>query len=320
MGVTGAGAPEGALPFALRRLRWKQAHARHQWEARQLPPLGTQVGGYRLEALLGEGGQGTVYRARGPGGVCAVKLLPLRLAGPWAWRELEVLRRLRGPGIVALRGQGLWPREAPRFLFLVLEYVRGPTVSAWARKARPGARRVARLVLQLARVLEAVHRAGVVHRDVKGANVLVRAEDGAPVLVDFGVSTYAGALEPPGPLLPPGTPHLRSPEALRFLREHGPGERYVSTAREDLWALGVLLSWLLTGRWPFHAGEPDAVLSLEPVPPRVLNPRVPEALSAVCLRLLAKAPEARYPEAAAVARALEKALAGADSRWDVPLS
>ncbi len=319
MSVAGGGPAERAQPFVLRHLRWKQAHARHQWEARQLPPPGTQVGGYRLEALLGAGGQGTVYRARGPERLEAVKFIPLRLAGPWAWRELEVLRRLQGPGIVALRGHGLWPEEAPRFLYLVLEHVRGPTVSAWARKARPGARRVARLVLRLARVLETVHRAGVVHRDVKAANVLVRAEDGAPVLVDFGVSTYAGAVEPPGMLLPPGTPHVRSPEALRFLRGHGPGERYVSTAREDLWALGVLLSWLLTGLWPFQEGEPEAVLSLEPVPPQVLNPRVPEALGAVCLRLLAKAPEARYPEAAAVAQALERALAGADTRWDVPL-
>ncbi len=168
-----------------------------------------------------------------------------------------------------------------------------------------------------------MHRAGVVHRDVKGANVLVREKDGQPVLVDFGVGTYPGAPEVTLPFMPPGTALYRSPEVIRFRRRTLGDERYPSTPGDDLWALGVLLYWLLTGDYPFQgrdAGDlAEAILRSAPVPPHERNPRVPRALSEVCLRMLEKAREARYPDAEAVAVALEAALAGADASWEVPL-
>ncbi|HZI07311.1 MAG TPA: serine/threonine-protein kinase [Archangium sp.] len=306
------------LPFAWRRLLWRRAACKEEVEAKQLPPLRTLVGGYLLEARRGQGGFGTVYRARSEERLYAVKFIPLRHARTWGTREMEVLLRLKPQGIASLEGHGYWPVHAPRFLYIVTRYVAGRTVSAWARERNPTARQVARLLLELARVLVAVHRAGVVHADVKGANVLVRDEDGEVILVDFGAATYEGA-PPLTTQLPPGTPHYRSPEALRFRRQHRRGESYHSTPGDDLWALGVLLCWLLTGTWPFDVTEPDAALHQEPVPPHERNPRVPEALDAVCLRLLAKTPEARYAEARAVVAALEEALAGADARWDVPL-
>ncbi|WNG13393.1 serine/threonine protein kinase [Cystobacter fuscus] len=305
--------PRGA--FVLRRPRgWRREHVR----ACEFPRPGANVGGYHLEARLGTGGQGSVYRARREGGVFAVKLIPLALARAWGQRELEVMARLKLPGIAALEGHGHWPAVAPRFLFLVTRYVKGRTVYAWARETNPSAREVVEKGRALVGVLEAVHGAGVVHRDVKGDNVLVREEGGEVVLVDFGAASYANAPRLTV-LLPPGTPRYRSPEAMRFLLGHSRGERYESPPGDDLWAFGVLLYWLLTGSWPFEGTEWGAVLHPEPEPPRARNPRVPAALSALCLRLLARTPEERFADAGAVGEALEAARAGAGADWDVPL-
>ncbi|WP_309894053.1 protein kinase domain-containing protein [Archangium sp.] len=290
------------------------------------PALGTRVGGLRLEARLGEGGQGTVYRARRGGRLYAVKVLSLELTER-AWRELEVRLRLRRAGAVKLLGCGLWPDQKPRFLFIVMPYVRGRPLDTWAGTNNPTAREVARLARELARQLARVHRAGVVHRDVKAANVLVRRADGTPVLVDFGLGTYPGAPAITHPLALPGTPLYRSPELLRFRREYGGSERYQARASDDLWALGVLLYWLLTGSHPFDVEEAGAdegtlanvILRGEPEPPHVRNPRVPRALSELCLRMLEKSPEARFPEAEAVGAELEAVLAEADGTWDVAL-
>jgi serine/threonine-protein kinase len=247
----------------------------------------------------------------------------LSLASPdWAWRELEVRLRLRRVGELAVESAGQWPHEAPRYLYLVTPYVRGRPVSDWARWKNPTAREVTRLLREVARQLAAVHAAGVVHRDVKSTNVLVRHGDGGPVLVDFGVSTYVGAPEITGGL--PGTRHYHSPEALRFRRECA-GEHSPARASDDLWALGVVLYWLLTGAYPFDTQVQDAgvlanlILKHEPEPPHVCNPRVPRALSELCLRMLEKRPEARYPDAEAVGSALEAVLAEADPAWDVAL-
>jgi hypothetical protein len=304
-----------AQAFALRRPRGRRGEGAR---ASDFPPPGETVGGYHLEARLGTGGQGSVYRARCEGGLFAVKLIPLALARTWGQRELEVMARLKLSGVAALEGHGHWPAAAPRFLFLVTRYVKGRTLYAWARETNPSAREVVEKGRALVGVLGPVHRAGVVHRDVKGDNVLVRDEGGEVVLVDFGAASYANAPRLTV-LLPPGTPRYRSPEAMRFLLGHSRGERYVSGPGDDLWAFGVLLYWLLTGGWPFEGTGWGAVLHPEPEPPHTSNPRVPAALSALCLRLLATAPEARFVDAEAVGEALEAALAGAGADWEVPL-
>ena len=179
---------------------------------------------------------------------------------------------------------------------------------------------------ELARQVRDIHRAGVVHRDVKASNVLVRDADGGAVLVDFGVGTYLGAPHITHPLALPGTPYYRSPEALRFRREHV-GEFSPARPSDDLWALGVLLYWLLTHSYPFEPRSPledegglaDRILQETPEPPHVRNPRVPRALGELCLRLLDKALVARLPDAGALDAALEALERAADPTWDTPL-
>jgi serine/threonine-protein kinase len=278
-----------------------------------------RVAGFTIEGLLASGSFGTVYRAKRDERTFAIKLVPMEPRGD---REVDALRRVRHPNVVGFHGYGLWPEDAPRFLVLALELVEGRTLDVWMREENPTALElVSQLLRPLANTLAAVHAEGVVHRDVKEANVIMREADGRPVLVDFGAAGYEGA--PRLTMrLPPGTPEYRSPEALRFAREWE-GEPSPCRPGDDLWALGVTLYWLLTRTLPFgdrnDLGMVQAILQRTPEAPHELNPRVPRALGELCLRMLEKTPEARYPDAQALAEALAELEARADGTWDVPL-
>ncbi|WP_369406348.1 serine/threonine protein kinase, partial [Archangium violaceum] len=159
-------------------------------------------------------------------------------------------------------------------------------------------------------------------RDVKEANILVRQKTGEAVLVDFGVAWHPACPTLTKGLFPPGTLPYRAPEAWAYGRAHAgePGAHYRAGRGDDLYALGVVLYRSLTGRFPFlpaeHGGEDvEAVLHREPLPPHLVNPRVPRAVEAVCLRLLAKTPEARYPGAVELCAALEELRARTDVDW-----
>ncbi|MFL5358808.1 serine/threonine protein kinase [Archangium sp.] len=280
---------------------------------------GERVAGFILEGKISSGSGGTVYRASRDGRAFAVKLVPVGRRGQ---REVDALRRVQSPHVVSFRGYSLWPDEEPRFLVLALALVEGRPLDVWAREQNPSVLELVRQVLlPLARTLGEVHAAGVVHRDVKEPNVVMREADGLPVLVDFGAAAYEGAPRLTT-LLPPGTPEYRSPEAYRFAREWEGGP-YPFGKGDDLWALGVAMYGLLTRELPFgDRHDLDMVRSIlqeDPEAPHLLNPRVPPALGALCLRLLAKAPEARFPDARALEAALEDAAARADDAWAVPL-
>jgi eukaryotic-like serine/threonine-protein kinase len=287
---------------------------------------GQRVEGYVIERQLGEGGFGDVYLARRDGALHALKFIHPASVGDWGWRELYILQRHEFPQVVRLLGHFKWPEPRPEYLVLVMEYVPGPTLYQWARDTNPCTREVVEKVERLAQVLQTVHARRVLHRDVKGDNVLVRASDGAPVLVDFGAGTMRGVPRVTQEGLAPANARYRSPESVAFFlrADRAPGERYPYAVTDELYALGVLLYVLLTDSYPFQGPEERLMAdSLEsPVtPPSVRNGRVPPALDAVCARLLAKEPSARFQSAEAVGAELRRVREAArgDARWALPL-
>ncbi|WP_158079899.1 serine/threonine-protein kinase [Archangium sp. Cb G35] len=298
---------------------------RRAWVYR-LPQPDEKVGQYRVVGPLGRGGQGHVFLAEWEGRSYVLKFfrsLPVSHSGEL---ELDILRHLEHPNVVRVLGHGRWPYPEEGYFYLVMEYVPGRTLLGHALEHNPSARTGATLLLEAARALAVVHRQGVLHRDVKPDNLLVRKEDGKPVWVDFGVGHLEGrATLPRMRRLPPGTPEYTSPEAYRFLEEHPEEEaRYQPGVADEVWAFGVTMYELLTDALPFGSrmGNPCMVKDIRtrtPVAPHVDNRRVPVALGQVCMNMLEKEPRARLADMDAVAAALEAALAGAEANWDVPM-
>lgn len=266
-----------------------------------LPP-GTRVGRWRVLGPLGAGGYGAVYSAvseDGASGPCALKL-SLRPNDARAAREAMLLRRAEHPNIVRVLDWGHWPHDSG-YLFLVMEQVEGLPLHTWVEETNPSFRELVGVIATVALTLDWLHARGVLHRDLKPEHILVRAVDGQPVLIDFNAADFEGAPTLTSAVLPPGTAHVLSPEALGFHREHygKPGVRYTFRPTDDLYALGVCLFRALTGYFPFPPQIPPDLLVLfivTDVPPLVadFNRRTPVALNQVVARLLEKTPEARY--------------------------
>ncbi|HYH97756.1 protein kinase domain-containing protein, partial [Hyalangium sp.] len=148
----------------------------------RLPAPGDVVGGYRIVGLLGDGGQGRVYRAEAAGRFFALKFLE-RGGERWGEREVESLLRLKLPGVVGFLGCGRWPDLVRGSFYIVMELVEGLTLYDYVMVHNPTARKVAELVLSLGRTLIAVQEAGVLHRDVKRENIMVRLPSEEPVVL-----------------------------------------------------------------------------------------------------------------------------------------
>ncbi|MDY7226310.1 serine/threonine protein kinase [Hyalangium rubrum] len=268
-------------------------------------PVGTEVGPWRVLGSSAQGTYGAVYRAVRVGEEGA-KPVALKLALlPWDprfQREAVLLDRIRHPNVPLLSDHGYWRHpSAAVYPCLVMEWVEGTPLYDWALEYSPTSRQMARLLAQLARVLQATHSASAVHRDVKGSNVLVRHSDSRPFLIDFGAGNYAGAERLTWQALPPGTNGYRAPEAWHFaLRSLLDKEaHYTAGPADDVFALGVTAYRLVTGQYP-PPTEPEADTartwypeSVGPQPPLALNPQVDPRLSAVILRMLSVWPEAR---------------------------
>jgi len=292
------------------------------------PEPGEMVGDYRIVEKLGAGGFSTVFKAERAGLFFTVKMLRSSALGARERREINILLQLEHPCVVRFRACDRWLDPKSGIPYIVTDFVPGRTLEEFAEVENPSARRSARILLEAALTLGEVHLQGVFHRDLKPENIIIQGQNERPVLIDFGVGTYTGApvITPHG--IPPGTYEYRSPEAYLFNRANTELDHYEFSAADELWALGVTFYWLLANVLPFgdrndweRAGLAERVIHQRPMAPHLLNPRVPRALSDICMKMLEKKPEDRYAGVGALCEALSGAMADAeaDPCWDLPL-
>lgn len=268
----------------------------------------TLAGRYELGEVLGRGGMGVVYRAqdRVLARVVAIKLLLEERADDPTFvarfeREARAAAALSHPNIVSVFDTGT--DDGTRYI--VMECVRGWSLGRLLheRGALPP-RQAAEIGAQIANALSAAHQVGIVHRDVKPANVMVD-ETGTVKVLDFGIARAIADSSLTRPAAVLGSAPYMAPEIAR-------GER--ADQRSDIYSLGCVLYELLTGRPPFTAEHAAAVLhqhnQMRPRPLRQLNPDVPPRLEQLVLRMLRKRPGDRPQTADEVARALESSARG----------
>jgi len=261
------------------------------------PALGRVIAGrYRLEARIGEGGMGIVYRARHVliDRVVAVKLIRPDLRGEthlraWMLREARAANRVDHAHIIDIHDIG---ETDDGELYLVMEYLIGTPLSNELAKGPMPIHRAVDIIEQMGAALSRAHDLGVVHRDLKSDNILLTARGGRPDFVkilDFGLAALAHdpRLAPKGAVF--GTPEYMSPEQAR-------GEQ--ASPQSDLYALGVLFFEMLTGQLPFRAGDREALLEMQRTAvapdPVTIRKDCNEDARRIVLRLLEKDAKKRY--------------------------
>jgi WD40 repeat protein/tRNA A-37 threonylcarbamoyl transferase component Bud32 len=273
-----------------------------------IPPLAAPVPGFDVLDPLGSGGTSVVYKARqsSPDRFVALKMI---LTSPSSNSdrqarfvdEADTTAKLQHPHIVQIYAAGFHDGLP----YLVLEFMGGGSLAQRLTGAPHPAPEAAALVEVLARAAHHAHRQGVVHRDLKPANILF-TRDGLPKIADFGLAKHERPdLTATGTVM--GTPSYMAPEQAR-------GDNSSVGPAADVYALGVVLYELLTGRPPFRGATVldtlDQVRTLEPVPPLQLQPKTPRDLNVICLKCLHKEPRKRYASAEELADDLERFRTG----------
>ncbi len=261
------------------------------------------IGRYKLVRELGRGAMGVVYEASDPnlGRTVALKTILVNTIGT---NPLEVTDRFKNearavgglshPNIVTVFDAG----EDNGVLYIAMECLDGATLESHLTQWRTiPLDRALNITRQICAALDYANRKGIVHRDIKPANVML-LPDGTAKITDFGLARTAEAITMTGHVM--GTPHYMSPEQVRG--------RPVDV-RSDLFSVGVMLYEMLTGERPFEGQSITTIMYKivheTPTPPRALDSSIPPGLSAVIERSLAKSPEDRYPNGAALVSALE---------------
>jgi len=286
---------------------------RPRWYDVSIPPrIGTDFAGYRIEALLGRGGSATVYRAEGPrlGIRVALKILNAEVAQDEAFRERFVRESalaagINHPNVITIHDAGAWGDD----LFIVLRYVPGGDLNVPLSQGPLEPARAVAILAQVASGLDAAHARGLVHRDVKPANVMLDAgpAEGAPEIAyvtDFGLTKHLvpeRSATPTGDLL--GTIAYVAPEQIEGRSVDGAADQY---------ALGCVAFECLTGRVPFPRDNDAAVLwaHMKEDPPAAgeLRPELPAGVDGVLARALAKDPARRFSSCLEFVEALRLAL------------
>jgi eukaryotic-like serine/threonine-protein kinase len=265
---------------------------------------------FTLEGEIGRGGMGVVYHARDERlkRKVAVKVLPPELAFREEirmrfLREAETAARLSHPHIVPIHSVGEGPDG---LVYFVMAYVDGESLAArLKRRERLPPEEARRIMMETADALGAGHALGIIHRDVKPDNILLEGSRGRTVLTDFGIAKALTSTTGPGTLTATGvaigTPHYMSPEQAA-------GDREID-GRSDIYSLGVVGFQMLAGELPFSAPTVPGILlkQITEQAPSLQEkaPSCPDDLSACVMRSLEKEPEARWPTADALRRALE---------------
>ena len=282
------------------------------------------AGRYRVGEVIGKGGMGIVFLADavGESTQVAIKVLRPELSSDETGvarfgREAEIAASLRHPGIIPILEVG----SEQGLHYFVMQYVAGCSLDALLRARKSDQRplsvaAVARILSDAASTLAHAHAQGVVHRDVKPANIMLD-EESRVLLTDFGISksaagstdgTTAAALTEFGTVL--GTPHYLAPEQALSRAVDG---------RADQYALAIVGFEMLTGSVPFDDETPHGIIHqhLNELAPRLTTLRadVPEHMSAAIARALLKAPSHRFPDMAAFARAIDPNVDRAARRW-----
>ncbi len=273
-------------------------------------------GKYQIHEVVGEGGMGIVLRARDPDldREVAIKILrpeiaPDQRARRRFLREAKAAARLDHPNVVAVQHVG----DQDGTAFMVMEYVRGPSLAALIREQGALDRERARSYFrQILSGLGAAHDAGLIHRDLKPSNILIEDATKSAKLADFGL---ARIIDSQSQLTLPhavfGTPQYMSPEQAC-------GDARIDH-RSDLYSAGVVLYEMLTGRPPFRAETPSALLHqiihADPPPLRGLAPPADERLVAIALQLMAKKPEYRFGSVSSTLNALDSDRPLRRRRW-----
>ena len=272
-----------------------------------------QIGRYEIDAELGRGAMGVVYRARDPriGREVAIKTIkPADQADAdeteglreRLFREAQSAGRLSHPGIVTIFDVD----EQDGLVYIAMELVEGQTLDSHAAAAEGGAQSLdftIDLLLQVGAALDYAHRRGIVHRDIKPSNIMI-SPDGVKIM-DFGVARIASSqLTRTGAVV--GTPNYMSPEQVK-------GEEI--DGRSDQFSLGAVAYELLTGKKPFQSSSLTStifrIVSAAPALPRQLNPKIPLPLEKAVLRALAKDPGGRFATCSEFAEtAAEQSRAG----------
>jgi serine/threonine protein kinase len=264
------------------------------------PMLGRTIAGrYRLEARIGEGGMGVVYRARHVliDRIVAVKLIRPDLRGEthlraWMLREARAANRVDHAHIIDIHDIG---ETGESELYLVMEYLVGQSLSSELARGSMALGRGVDILEQMCAALARAHDLGVVHRDLKSDNILLTSKGGRKDFVkilDFGLAHLAmdPRLAPKGAVF--GTPEYMAPEQAR-------GEE--ATPQSDLYALGVLFFEMLTGQLPFRSDDRETLLEMQRTAiaprPRSIKPDVLPAAESIVVRLLEKDRRKRFQDA-----------------------
>jgi len=271
-----------------------------------MPPLhpGDQLDHYRIQAVAARSGMASIFRGTDleTDRPVAIKVPHPEMEGDPVFfdrfhREIEIGQKLDHPGVMKVLSNGDGGQ-----LYMVMEWVEGRLLRQVLNEQKKFShQRTLRIALAIADVLEYIHSHGVVHRDLKPENIMVDAEDHIK-LIDFGIAASAGSRRLTFAKLSQtmGTPDYISPEQVK-------GKR--GDARSDIYALGVMLYEMLTGKVPFTGSNAFTIMNdrllNNPIPPREIDPTISPQLQEVIYRAIERDPKNRYASAREFAHDLE---------------